>query len=182
LRPAALGKSQQQDGHPSSHCPLKDNNNQSVASVASSVKKLQKEIKSMKKKCTAANTQLQVLREEESDLSGSDGGELATSHFQHGAFQFAQVEEIFEAPISKLFQQRHTKCIQQMQGTKAKLDLQEIMLLDSQSTVDLFCNEELIGETSKSCSDLTLHSNGGTMAITKKAKMPGCHASVWLNK
>ena len=55
-------------------------------------------------------------------------------HFQVGqhAFQFAQLEQEFEPCIAKLFKQVH--------GTKIDLDLREIILLDSQSTMDLICN------------------------------------------
>jgi hypothetical protein len=50
------------------------------------------------------------------------------------ALQFAQVENEFEPRIAKLFKQA---------GSKIKPDLREIILLDSQSTMDLFCNAAL---------------------------------------
>ena len=63
------------------------------------------------------------------------------SHFQFadGGFQFTQVENEFEPQIAKLFKQTH--------GTKIKLDLREIILLDSQSTMDLICNPALVKKT-----------------------------------
>jgi hypothetical protein len=56
------------------------------------------------------------------------------------ALQFVQVNKEFEPKIAKLFKQS---------GSKIKLDLQEIILLDSQSTMDLFCNAALVSKTSK---------------------------------
>jgi hypothetical protein len=58
------------------------------------------------------------------------------------ALQFAQVDEGFEPIIVKLFKQNH--------GSKIKLDLREVILLDSHSTMDLFCNSVMVGKTIKS--------------------------------
>ena len=117
-------------GHPASQCPDKDADDKSIASQAKSVKKLAKDMKSMKK----AFTQLQQLQEASSDLSDSDSTEQEASHFQTGevGFQFTQVDRAFEPRITKLFKQAH--------GPKLELDLREIILLDSQSMMDLFCN------------------------------------------
>jgi hypothetical protein len=102
----------------------------------------------MKKKVNTINTQLAELKEADaSDLSDSDDDEEA-SHFQVGnEFQFAQVESNFEPQIAKLFKQSHGG---QKFGTKVKLDLREVMLLDSQSTMDLFCNQALVENVNKS--------------------------------
>jgi uncharacterized protein YodC (DUF2158 family) len=156
-------------GHPSSHCP-KDDAEDDNKSQAKSVKKLTKEMKSIKK----AFTQLQKTKEEDSDISDSDESEQA-SHFQFadGGFQFTQVENEFEPQIAKLFKQTH--------GTKIKLDLREIILLDSQSTMDLICNPALLKRTFKSGTNMRLKSNGGTMTVTHKAKMAGYHTHVWYN-
>ena len=163
-------------GHPASHCQAsdEDDDDKSRASTAS-VKKLTKDLKSMKKAFTTVNTQLQQLREEDSDLSDSDTEEEA-SHFQFvdNAFQFAQLDQEFEPRIAKLFKQAH--------GTKVNLDLREIILLDSQSTMDLMCNEALVERTFKSSSSMRLLSNGGSLIVKRKAKMPGYHKKVWFSK
>jgi hypothetical protein len=46
------------------------------------------------------------------------------------ALQFAQVDKGFKPGTAKLFKKKH--------GSKIKLDLREVILLDSQSTMDLF--------------------------------------------
>jgi hypothetical protein len=62
-------------GNPSNKCPKNSNNDDEekyMVSAASSVKKLKKDFKSMKKAFTTVNTQLEKLKEADSDLSGSE--------------------------------------------------------------------------------------------------------------
>jgi hypothetical protein len=122
-------------GHPSLHRPNADDkeDDKSRSSQAKSVKKLARDLKSMKK----AFTQLQQMKESDSDISDSDASE-GESHFQFedNGFQFMQVENEFKPQIAKLFKQMH--------GTKIRLNLREVILLDSQSTMDQICNPALV--------------------------------------
>ena len=70
-------------------------------------------------------TALKTVREEED------------SYFQFEAkgFQFTQMECNFELCIAQLFKQTHC--------TKIKLDLREVILLDSQSMMDWFATQLL---------------------------------------
>jgi hypothetical protein len=126
-----------------------------------------------------AFTQLQKTTERDSDLSDSKS-EAEDSHFQFGdGFQFTQmkVKQMaikFEPRIAKLFKQTH--------GTKIKLDLKKVILLDSQSTMDLICDPALVELTFKSSHSMRLKSNGGTMEVKKQAIMPGYHMHMWYNK
>jgi hypothetical protein len=109
-----------------------------VASTASSVKKLKKDFKSMKKAFTTVNTQLEKLKEADSDLSGSEDDD-EHSHFQmDAALQFAQVDKEFEPTIVNILKEA---------GSSVKIDLREVILLDRQSTMDLFCNKALVSKT-----------------------------------
>jgi hypothetical protein len=133
-------------GHPATHCPKKpsDDDDRSMASTASSANKLKKDLKSIKKAFTTVNTQLAQLKEADSDISDSEVEEA--SHFQvEQAFQFAQLDKKFEPRIAKLFKQT---------GSSIKLDLKEVILLDSQYTMDLFCNAALVSKISKSKSSM----------------------------
>jgi hypothetical protein len=162
-------------GHPANKCPKKSNNDddeKSVASAASSIKKLKKDFKSMNKAFTTVNTQLKKLKEADSDLSGSEDDD-DQSHFQmDAAIQFAQVDKECEPTISNLFKQT---------GSSVKIDLREVILLDSQSTMDLFYNAALVSKTRKSTTSMRLKSNGGTMVVTRKATMPGYNKDVWFS-
>jgi hypothetical protein len=68
-------------GHPSTLCPkkLSDDDDRSTLSAASSIKKLKKDLKSIKKAFTTVNTQLAKLKEADSEISESEGEEA--SHF-----------------------------------------------------------------------------------------------------
>jgi hypothetical protein len=71
-------------GHPANKCPKKsknDDDEKSLASAASSVKKLKKDFKSMTKAFTTVNTQLEKMKEADSYLSGSEYDD-DQSHFQ----------------------------------------------------------------------------------------------------
>jgi hypothetical protein len=126
----------------------------------------------MSKAFTTVNAKLEQLKESESNLSGSDGEEA--SHFQYDdAFLFTQLESEFEPRISILFKQAH--------GAKIALDLRQVMLLDSQSTMDLFCNTALVSETRKSGDTMRLKSNGGSMLVNHKATVPGYKKEVWFS-
>jgi hypothetical protein len=158
-------------GHPANKCPKKSNNDddeKSVASTASSVKKLKKDFKSMKKSFTTVNTQLEKLKEADYELSGSEDDD-DHSHFQMDAsLQFAQADNEFEPTIANLFKQA---------GFLLKIDLWEVILLDSQSTMEIFYNAALVSKTCKSTTNMRLKINGGTMLVTRKATMPGYRIS-----
>jgi hypothetical protein len=111
------------------------------------------------------------LKEAESDISESEGEEA--SHFQvDQALQFAQLDKKFKPRIAKLFKQA---------GSSIKLDIKEVILLDSQSTMDLFCNTALVSKISKSRSSMRLKINGGTMVVTQKTTMEGYNKTVWFS-
>jgi hypothetical protein len=131
-------------GHPASHCKsTNDDNNKSVSSATSkSVNKLKKDFKEMMKAFAQ-------LKEEELELTDTNSEE-ETAHLQ---FQFIQLNREFKPRISKLLNQAHP--------SKISLDLREVILLDSQSTIDLLCNEELVDKIFKSTSAMQLMSNGG---------------------
>jgi hypothetical protein len=60
---------------------------------ASSVKKLKKDFKSMKKTFTTVNTQLEKLKEADFDLSGSEDDDHQSYFKMDAALQLAQVDK-----------------------------------------------------------------------------------------
>ena len=175
-------------GHPSSHCPEKDkkekakkkeksksdDDDASSKSTASSVKKLNSEMKKMQKKYESVNTQLKALKEAESDISDS---EEETSHFQYEneTYGFTQVDDCM-IKIQNLFKQSQVKI------NSKHLDLTTVILLDSQSTMDLFCNRDIVTNVRPTKTSMVLKSNGGTMKIKQKATMPGYNQDVWFDE
>jgi hypothetical protein len=73
-----------------------------------------------------------------------------------------------------LFKQNHGKGI--------LLDLRNIILLDSQSMMDLFCNPKLVHNISRASNKMRLQSNGGSMTVNHKATMAGYKKKVWFSK
>ena len=97
--------------------------------------------KNMKKQFTIVNTQLQQLQEEADNSNLSDSEEEAEedSHFlvDGEGFGFVTINKEFEPKIAKLFKQSTAK-------HEAKLNLREVWLLDSESTMDLACNPRFV--------------------------------------
>jgi hypothetical protein len=166
-------------GHPSTHCPnanenksVKDDNDASVASTANSIRKMAKDMKKMKNSMATVNTQLASMKEVvDLDISNSQSDE--ESHFQ---MQFTRIEAKFEPRIAKLFKQN------KVGNNEQKLDLTQVVLLDSQSTMDLVFNKSLVQTISKSDSTMRLQSNGGKMILTKKAKVSCYSVDMWYSK
>jgi hypothetical protein len=103
---------------------------------------------------------------------------LSWKEKKHHNFKWTKLSSLrsstrkFEPIIVKLFKQA---------GSSIKLDLKEVILLDSQSTMDLFCNEALVSKISNSRSSMRLKSNGGTMVVTRKATMEGYNKTAWFS-
>ena len=120
-------------GHPASYCPDKEEDVSDNASVITSIKKLSKELKSVKKQFTAIKMQLETHKEE-SDMSGlEDEGENVNFQCEPEEFQFAQLVPEFDLKTEALLKQSE-------KDHPKDLDLRRVWLLDSKSTINLFCD------------------------------------------
>ena len=93
------------------------------------------------------------------------------SHLQ---LHFAQVEQNFEPRIATILNQSAIH--------ESKLDLTQVILLDNQSTMDLFCNESLVSMTYESKTPMRPKSNDGKMKVNHKATINGYERPVWFSK
>ena len=165
-------------GHPSNQCPLKNQKNDDDKSVSTKTSKSSKSSKNtsitkaqkkLKKSFATLSSKIQEL-ENESDLSDSDDEDDEQSHFQ---MNYAFHQDFEQRNIDILFKKR---------GPKLNLALRNIVLLDSQSTMDLFCNPQLVSSIRRSKTTMKLQSNGGTMTVRHKASITSYDYEVWFDK
>ena len=145
-------------GHPARFCPEKkddEDDSSSISSKSSSKKLLEKQFKSIEK----SFTQLQAAIEE-SDSDSSD---------EHSHFQFLGINDGLDTVLSQ-------------KKTLKDADLQNVILLDNQSTVSLFCNPRLVGAIEKTNKPLCLQSNAGQMVVRNVAEIGDTVAKVWFSK
>jgi hypothetical protein len=186
----------QKKGHPSNHCRQKkgdndskknddDKSKSSKTSKTSSINKLQKK---MKESFAAVENKIQGLEKEDSDITESDDEDHEASHFQCEGNEclMTQIEEVNEIPgvmFQQTFESQNEQIIfkQNHKNKKIDLDLKNVTLLDSQSTVDLFCNPNLVSNVRETDKQMRLKSDGGTMLVNHEATMKGCNSEVWFS-
>jgi hypothetical protein len=83
-------------------------------------------------------------------------------------FQFALAQIILGAKVMK-----------QSHNSLHGLNMREVILLDSQSTICVFCNDKLLENITKAKSPLQLRSNGRTMLLTKQDTINNYNQKVW---
>ena len=71
--------------------------------------------------------------------------------------------------------------MKQSKGEFNNLNLREVLLLDNQSTMSLFCHKKLVDNIRNSDKPLTLHSNGGSMEVNKVASTGKGKPDIWFS-
>jgi hypothetical protein len=72
--------------------------------------------------------------------------------------------------------------LKQSHPSLRELDMKEVILLDSQSTIDIFCNRKLLGKIKRSMKPLRLRSDGGSIILNKVATIDNYCGKVWYLK
>ena len=76
--------------------------------------------------------------------------------------------------LQQAFKERNRKALSKKSHAKSiNLNLRNFILIDSQPTMDLFCNPKLVGNIYKSKKKMRLQSNVGKMLITHRAQVAG---------
>jgi hypothetical protein len=158
-------------GHPSSHCSKKsqDDDEHSRSTKSSQAEGINKMQKKLKKTFATLETKIEELSKE-SDLSSSESEE-ETSNFQ--------CEYLFTQTCKSSKNLFYEQVL--LKQSQISLDLTKVILLDNQSTMDLFCNPSLVTDIVRSKKKMHLQSNGGRMTVTQEATLPGYNRSVWFD-
>ena len=112
------------------------------------MKNLEKNSINIYKAFTTVITQNQRLKEANSELSDSEDKDEASNfqisdiNFGKSNFQFPQLDKEFEPPIASIFNQN----VGRNTGIQTKINLRKVLLLNRQSTMDLFCKSRFSGE------------------------------------
>ncbi len=132
----------------------------STKSLSKTIKALEKENKKLKK--SVALQQHDEDDDEESDESSISSTKEGSSHFQNAL-------EMLEATHPKIVLALKHELVRKLND----LDLQNVLLLDNQSTFNLCCNKKFTLKILKATNTLHMKRNGGGLKITEQCEIPG---------
>jgi hypothetical protein len=168
---------QQEMGHPASHYhPLKlDKNTNKDTDAASGTPKSTKQ-KAKSKTVTNNDSSVSSIKQDLAQVQDVVAKQLFTpfSKIQAKIADLSSKDSDSESSLGgQDFYEAHD----------LGLDLRKVILLDNQSTEDVFCNNNLVSDITKLSDRLSLTCHGGTsMTARHEAKVNGYHRGVWFSK
>ena len=142
-------------GHIRPNCPTiqddEDNNTSDTEKTDSNIRKSKATNKTEKKKSEKTKTSLA----QDANTTDAEESEPENQFFQYDSFGFCSV-------------------------ASPDLKLRNMILLDCQSTVDLFCNRKLVSRVWESAKPMTVHGNGGNLSTNLKAHVTN-YGDVWFH-
>ena len=155
--------------HPASHCKTKfgsnrnnkkkDDDSSSVSSKSSAhtmVDKMKKDLQNTKKSFAAIECMIKNIKEEE------DNSDIFDSYSESGSAFFQMECNIVSSTETDIL----TKIILHNQAKlNDPFDLNNVILLDNQSTLDLICNKKLTSKINKSDKNISVQGNRVTLTI-----------------
>jgi len=93
-----------------------------------------------------------------------DEGNESDISEEESNFQFALAQIILDSAYPRV-----ADVLKQSHKSLPGLNMKEVILLDSQSTICVFCNKKLLATINTAKSPLHLRSNGGSMLLKKTA-------------
>jgi hypothetical protein len=149
-----------------------DDDEKSSAStkLAKTMKSISKTIKSPEKAICRLKKSVSALKKCEED----DANDLSTSSTE-GSSHFQKAIEFLKESYPKI-------ALALKSRKSFDLDLRCVLLLDNQSTFDLYCNRGFMSRIKKASCDLNMTSNCSGLKITEQGKFPGNKFWVWFSK
>ena len=116
----------------------------------------------------------QATSTDDQDKVEDDDGSTATDTEEEEDHEEGQFELDTEDYEGIVFMQKDVLCnVQEKAGIPSSW-----ILLDSQSTVDMFCNPRLLGNIREAKRQLILHCNAGTVLVTMKGDLK-VYGTIW---
>ncbi len=147
-----------------------DDKSSASSKSAKTTKSMSKTIKSLEKdNCMLVKSvsALQKCEEDDDDDSSISSAE-GSSHFQKGIMTL---------------EDSYPKIALALKSRKSRdLDLENLLLLDNQSTFDLCCNKKFMSRIKNASHALKMTSNGSGLKITEQCKLPGYKFWVWFSE
>ena len=82
--------------------------------------------------------------------------------------------------LQQAFEERNRKVLSnKIHANSIKIDLRNVILLDRQYIMDLFCNPKWVRNIYKGKKNMRFHSIGGKMLINHKTQVAGYNPHVW---
>jgi hypothetical protein len=165
-----------QKGHPQNQCPnpkfVDDDDNKSVNSKTSNKSgKSNKTSKSSRLSKVDQKKFTQMFQNIMNNANANDTGGLESDDGEN------EEEEVTGQVNVNLLNCGAT--FNQSDGDHGPLVLRDVVLLDSCSTMDLFCNPRFVQDIVKVQNPITVESNGGKLQVRHKAKVSGYNALVY---
>ena len=135
----------------------------------------------MKKHVALMQKMLSSLEEEDSDMTESEEEDvhltLNVADKATNNINDATLEELARVTMDA----EHLFLNQPRMKARSGLNLRQVILLDTQSTVNLFCNQNLATDIKESTTTMTVQSTDEKLVVRHKATIPGYKHRVWFS-
>ena len=155
-----------------------DKSSKSSKSAKASIKK---KMKQTKRNYATLQTKLEDLEEEDSDMTDSDDSNFSFFQMLHCVPISAKEEKEFQLAMKAGKKADGLAAIYNQKHKSKELDMFKEQILDNQSTLDLYGNEDFVTDI-RDVPPMYVAGTGGVLKVTQKATVKGYNREVWFSK